>query len=191
MNGVESLLMIGGISLNIFATMEFQGSLVAKIQKKCLAAFCFLVCIWQTAAFFCGNLLAVFLLQKGRIAEREQMIGTGIAVLICAGMGVHLLLKAIRTEKLSEHRENHFNIGRISHEMAGTGTYTLLAGIAFGFVESNRPFCLIIIICLSVVAVIAGTYTGYHFGYVQRRKIYGVGTVLFWIVGIDFLLRMM
>lgn len=34
MNALENLLIIAGISLDIFAAMECQGSLVAKIDKK-------------------------------------------------------------------------------------------------------------------------------------------------------------
>ena len=34
MNWMENLLIIAGVSLDIFAAMECQGSLVAKINKK-------------------------------------------------------------------------------------------------------------------------------------------------------------
>ena len=56
MNWVERLLIIGGVSLDVFAAMEREGSLVAKIEKKGLLSVCFLVCAWQAAALYAGNL---------------------------------------------------------------------------------------------------------------------------------------
>jgi hypothetical protein len=42
MNALENLLIIAGISLDIFAAMECQGSLIAKIDKKQLGKLCIL-----------------------------------------------------------------------------------------------------------------------------------------------------
>lgn len=51
MNWIENLLILVGISLDIFAGMECQGSLVAKIDKKHLTLVCFSQCViirvWQ------------------------------------------------------------------------------------------------------------------------------------------------
>ncbi len=187
MQWLESLLIIGGVSLDIFATMECQGSVVAKIEKKGLAFISCLVCIWQLTAFSAGSFLASFFLQSEEIAEKEQSIGNGIAVIIYVGLGIHLIMKAVRNEKINEHREESFNRKSIWNGMVGVGGYTLLAGIAFGFAESGRLFCMTAIVILSVLAVIAGTYTGYHYGFAPRRKAYGIGGVLLWIAGIESL----
>ena len=58
MNWIENLLILVGISLDIFAGMECQGSLVAKIDKKHLTLVCGLIAIWQLAALYIGNVLA-------------------------------------------------------------------------------------------------------------------------------------
>ena len=47
MNALENLLIIAGISLDIFAAMECQGSLVAKIDKKQLVKLC--ACLLYTS----------------------------------------------------------------------------------------------------------------------------------------------
>ena len=57
MNWIENLLILVGISLDIFAGMECQGSLVAKIDKKHLTLVCGLIVIWQLAALYIGNVL--------------------------------------------------------------------------------------------------------------------------------------
>ena len=58
MNALENLLIIAGISLDIFAAMECQGSLVAKIDKKQLVKLCALIAAWQMAALFVGSYLS-------------------------------------------------------------------------------------------------------------------------------------
>ena len=45
---------------------------------------------------------------------------------------------------------------------AVTSIYTLLAGIAFGFLGTNVALMLIIIVCMTIAFVVLGVYTGYH-----------------------------
>ena len=46
MNWIENVLIIAGVSLDIFAAMECQGALVAKVDKKQLSVICAL--IWRS-----------------------------------------------------------------------------------------------------------------------------------------------
>ena len=61
--------------------------------------------------------------------------------------------------------------------------------MAFGFVESELVFDLIAIVCCSLLAVIAGIYTGYHFGFEQKRKAYAAGAALLFFAGADIIVR--
>lgn len=187
MNWIEQLLIVAGVSLDIFATMECQGSVVAKIKKTALIKVSLLVCIWQTLIFSAGHLFSVFLLQKYRITLEEQVVGTGTAILIYIGLGIHLIIKAVRNETFNERREENFNNRRIAVGILGTGIYTLLSGIAFGFLESRMIFSLFGIAVCSVLSVIMGTYTGYHYGFAQRKKVYEIGAALLWFAGADII----
>ena len=64
MDWPENLLILLGISLDIFAGMECKGSLLAKIEKKQLVLACAVVSVWQAAALFAGNFLSTLLLKK-------------------------------------------------------------------------------------------------------------------------------
>ena len=86
MNWIENLLILVGISLDIFAGMECQGSLVAKIDKKHLTLVCGLIAIWQLAALYIGNVLAG-LLYINDLARNERFIGTVIAAVIFFCLG--------------------------------------------------------------------------------------------------------
>ena len=50
MNWIENVLIIAGVSLDIFAAMECQGALVAKVDKKQLSVICALIAVWQLCA---------------------------------------------------------------------------------------------------------------------------------------------
>ena len=58
MNWVENLLIVAGISLDIFGAMECQGSLVNKVNKKLLSGICVLMAVCQLIALFLGHFLS-------------------------------------------------------------------------------------------------------------------------------------
>ena len=58
MNWIENVLIIAGVSLDIFAAMECQGALVAKVDKKQLSVICALIAVWQLCALALGNYLS-------------------------------------------------------------------------------------------------------------------------------------
>ena len=93
MNALENLLIIAGISLDIFAAMECQGSLVAKIDKKQLVKLCALIAAWQMAALFVGSYLSG-LLYRNTITHNEKVTGFVIAAAIFFCLGVRLVAKA-------------------------------------------------------------------------------------------------
>ena len=189
MNWIENLLIIAGISLDIFASMECHGSLVAKIEKKQLLFLGLLVSLWQLAALYIGSFLSGLLVQKDGIAANEQLIGGVLAAAIFIGLGIRLVAKAIKNERIQEHRQDGIVIRKVCYMLATAGIYTVLAGVAFGFVESELVFDLIAIVCCSLLAVIAGIYTGYHFGFEQKRKAYAAGAALLFFAGADIIVR--
>lgn len=90
---------------------------------------------------------------------------------------------------MNEHREENLGFKRFWRMAAVTSIYTLLTGIAFGFLGTNLTVILIMIVCLTIAVVIMGTYTGYHFGFEHKTKAYIGGTILLWIAGFDVVFR--
>lgn len=188
MNWIENVLIIAGISLDIFGAMECQGSLVAKVDKKRLMLICGLVAAWQLAALALGNYLSILLYQN-ELARDEKFVGLVIAALIFFGLGTRLLVKAVKNERIHERREETLEWKRLFRIAAVTSVYTLLAGIAFGFLGAKLVVMLITIVGLTIAVVITGIYTGYHFGFVHKTKAYIGGALLLWIAGIDVIVR--
>lgn len=184
MNWIENVLIIAGISLDIFAAMECQGALVAKIDKKQLTMICMLVAAWQLAALAIGNFLSK-LLYRNEMAHDERFVGLVMAAVIFFGLGIRLIIKAVKNERVNERREDSLELKRFLEMAIATSLYTLLAGVAFGFLGTSLSVMLVTILCLTVAVVVMGMYTGYHFGFVHKTKAYIGGAVLLWIAGID------
>lgn len=188
MNWIENLLILAGISLDIFAAMECQGSLVAKIDKKQLTIICGLVAVWQLAALALGHYLSD-LLYRNDMSHDKNFIGLVIAATIFFALGVRLVVKAIKNERIQERREDSLELKRFLRMSVVTSVYSLLAGVAFGFLGTNVTLMLVIAACMTIAFVIMGMYTGYHFGFVHKTKAYIGGAVFLWIAGIDVIVR--
>ena len=72
---------------------------------------------------------------------------------------------------------------------AVTSIYTLLAGIAFGFLGTNVALMLIIIVCMTIAFVVLGVYTGYHLGFQHKTKSICRRSASALIAGIDVIVR--
>lgn len=188
MTWIEVLIIAVGISLDLFAAMEAQGSLVSKINKWHLSGICVLIAVWQLVSLGLGVFLSGLMYKLNQVPN-ETSIGEILAIVIYAGLGIRLVLKAIRDEQGEEHLELHLGLRRFVRVAAVTSIYTLLAGIAFGLLETNMVMVLTMIVAITVIVVIAGMYTGYHVGHMHRKKAYIAGTVIMWIAGIDVLIR--
>lgn len=186
MNWMENLLIVAGVSLDIFAAMECQGSLVAKINKKNLTVICGIVALAQLITLYLGHFLPS-LFCRYRSVPDEKLLGQIISMVIFMILGIRLMVKAIRNEHVEEHLEHHLGIRRFVRMACISGIYTLLTGIAFGFLETNVLMILIMIVVCTVAFVIGGIYTGYRVGYEAKTKVYIVGALLLWVAGLDVL----
>lgn len=188
MGWIENLLIIAGTSLDIFAAMECQGSLVSKVNKRQLTLICGVGAIWQLVVLFVGYFLSDFICRKNPTSN-EALLGEIVSSAIFFCLGVRLVFKAIRNERVDEHLIQKFDARRMVHIAGATCFYTLLAGIAFGFLETNLIAVLVMMVLVTVLCIISGIYTGYHFGFEQKTKAYVVGAIFLWAAGIDVLFR--
>lgn len=169
MNWIEMILIIAGVSLDIFAAMECQGALVAKVDKKQLSVICALIAVWQLCALALGNYLSG-LLYRNELAHDENFVGLVIAAVIFFGLGHPSDCEGNQERMGQERREESLDVKKFLRMTAVTSIYTLLAGIAFGFLGTNVALMLIIIVCMTIAFVVLGVYTGYSSGISAQDK---------------------
>ena len=76
MNWMENLLIVAGVSLDIFAAMECQGSLVAKINKKNLTVICGIVALADLVLPRVGEVSRCGMLAKYDDVSFAKSLGT-------------------------------------------------------------------------------------------------------------------
>lgn len=188
MSLIEIVLITIGASLDIFATAECQGAVVAKLEKKQLAVSVMLVAVWQTAALLIGSIL-VTLLNRYDVKSGEAFIGEILSVLIFLGLGLRMFVKAWKNERILEKREDQLNLKKIFLAIARGTVFTILTGIAFGFLAADLRLVLSMVICVTIAMVLVGLYTGYRLGFEQKSKAYIAGGALLTAAGIDVIIR--
>ena len=188
MNWLEDLLIVAGISLDIFAAMECQGSLVARIDKIHLSLISILTAVIQLLALYFGHFLSHLYCLKFPKTD-ELILGQMIAMLIFLGLGVRLIVKAIRNEHVEEHLEKSLGTRRFVRMAVVSSIYTVMAGIAFGFLGTSLAAILIMIVVFTVVVVAGGMYTGYRLGFTFKTTVYVAGGVLLLVAAADVLIR--
>ena len=188
MGWIEKLLIVAGASLDIFAAMECQGSLISKVSKKQLSIICVLIAVFQLVSMYIGYFLSTLVIKKNPVSD-EALLGEILSIAILFCLGIRLSIKAVKNERIEERLQAEISIKRTTRIAALTSGYTILAGIAFGFLNTGLFAILVMVTVLTVVCIIAGVYTGYHFGFEHKTKVYVLGALLFWIAGIDIIIR--
>lgn len=188
MGWIEKLLIVAGASLDIFAAMECQGSLISRVSKKQLSIICVLIAVFQLVSMYIGYFLSTLVIKKNPVSD-EALLGEILSIAILFCLGIRLSIKAVKNERIEERLQAEISIKRTLRIAALTSGYTILAGIAFGFLNTGLFAILVMVTVLTVVCIIAGVYTGYHFGFEQKTKVYVLGALLFWIAGIDIIIR--
>lgn len=189
MNLVELFVITIGISLDIFATVECEGAMLAKINKLHLLQICLAAVLCQSVALFLGHLGAI-MLSRYDMQENLPLTACTLAAAIFIVLGIRLIIKAWKNEAIQEHLSVE-GMGRKDclRLMILAAVYTILTGVALGLLQTSIYRMLILIICVTVFAVVMGLYTGYCFGYEQKTKAYAVGGSLLILGGVDVIVR--
>ncbi len=188
MNWIENILIIAGISFDIFATMEIEGAMLADVKRKPLIIACALVTILQMGFFF-GGYITCYKVEEYGLLSDAQNVGYIVATVVFALLGARLLVKAIKREFVNEKRRDSIRVAEYIRIVTITSLYTLVAGCACGFVGTSVVMMALVILVCSVLVVIGGMYTGYHYGFELKTGAYVIGAILLWIAGAGILLQ--
>jgi putative Mn2+ efflux pump MntP len=188
MNWLENLLIIVGVLLDVFATMEIQGAMIAQIKKETLAIACSVVAAMELVFYFTGYFVCWGLASGGYIAN-PTYYGEAAAVIVLAILGVRLIVKAIKQEFIQERRKDTIRVLDYARFILVSNFYTAAAGCVCGLVGVTVWHLIVIIVVISVLMVIMGLYTGLHYGFENKTIAYVVGAVLLWGVSLELLLH--
>ena len=125
MNTLENILIIAGISLDVFASMEIQGAMLQKVNKKTLLVVSAIVSLLQLMFFF-GGYAAGYGIDRAGVWRNASWVGYILDTIIFALLGSRLIVKGIRREFVDETR-SVITVKQYAKIIAVTTVYTLFA----------------------------------------------------------------
>lgn len=188
MTWIENVMIIFGISFEVFAIMECKGSMVASIKKSWLAMIGVILSLLQLVMLGIGYIVSRLLINIVTSTD-EVVIGHILAIAIFALLGIRLIIKALKNDIINEKLEKKMELKKYILPLIVIGGYTIATGIAAGFCNTNPLNLGILVVIVTWIAAYTGMYTGYRAGFEQKIKAYIAGGALLIIVGIDMAIR--
>ena len=104
MTWLEYLLIFTGISVEIFAIMQREGAMIARIEWKALGIACAVITAIQLAFFFGGYQICNTLAEHDYLSDRMKD-GAIVASFVFVFLGIRMIYKSIKQLHVDEHRK--------------------------------------------------------------------------------------
>ncbi len=184
----EILMISVGLSLDVFAYALYKGAMMPEIRKITLVKICTIFTVWQMASLLLGNLLAsipVFKTPAGRAAVHWRIL----SVIIFVGLGFYMIIKSGKQKVIIERKDETVGEKQIAIWACITSIDAFLAGIGFGFLQTDFFFTTLSVGIVTLLSVVAGIFGGYWMGCQSKNKAVTLGGCILLIGGIELLLR--
>lgn len=186
---IEILIVVVGISLDVYAVVVCFGALLLRIDRHRLIRMCVIFCIWQVLALLGGwAIMKIPAVEKaaGKIANVWDLFG----VIVFVALGLLMLYKAWKNKPVDE-RLTDIKYGQVVGAAFFTSIDALIAGFGLSFMNVNIYYSMLLQLIVTVIMVILGLYTGYRLGYEGKRAAYNIGGVLLLLTAVNIIFRYM
>ena len=188
MSLLEIILISNGLTMDVFAYALSKGAMMSEIRKKNLLKICSIFTFWQVISMILGNLLTniPFTAKLGMDVGHDS---NTFSVLIFLGLGIYMIVKAIKEKPVEEKKDEIISAKQIIVWACITSIDAFIAGIGFGFLETDFLLLVFIIGITTIVMVIIGMYIGYWMGCQLRRTAVTIGGCILLFGAVEFIIR--
>lgn len=188
MSLLEIILISIGLTMDVFAYALLKGAMMSEIRKKNLLKICSIFTLWQVISMILGNLLTniPFTAKLGMDVGHNS---NTFSVLIFLGLGIYMIVKAIKEKPVEEKKEDVISIRQIVIWACITSIDSFIAGIGFGFLETDFLLLVLVIGIVTLVLVIIGMYIGYWMGCQFRRTAVTIGGCILLFGALELVIR--
>jgi putative Mn2+ efflux pump MntP len=141
----------------------------------------------QLLFFFGGYEICSVLAEHDFLSDRVKD-GSIVASFVFIFLGIRMVYKSFKKDYREEHRKE-IKVREYIKAIVVSNFYTFFAGCACGLLDTNAIFALSSIVIISIVMVVGGVFTGYRFGLESKTRAFYLGAVVFWIAGLDLIVR--
>lgn len=184
---MEAIVASIGLSFDVLAISICEGSKIADIDKKKLISMCIIFAVWQIIAMQLGILITCIPIFNYPDKELQTVwhILSGIIIL---GLGAYMLYQAFHSKEVEERR-SEIRLKNMNALATITSFDAFFAGISFGILDIQAVVTIMMLGIITVLFVVMGVYIGYHMGSIFKNRVYGIGSILLIVVGIEYLIR--
>ncbi len=188
MHGIEILLIVIGLSLDVFAYALYKGAMLSEINKRNIIKCCLIFSVWQVGGLLLGNLITLLPFLAVTQAAAKQIWRIAAAV-IFLGIGLYMIVRAGRKEEVVERKENRFRFRQLALWACITSVDAVFAGVGFAFLDTQLLLTALITALTTIAAVLVGILCGYRLGCGVKNRAVAVGGCILLIAALDVAIR--
>ena len=174
--------------MDVFAYALLKGAMMSEIRKKNLLMICSIFTLGQVISMMLGNLSTNIPLAAKLGIEAGHSLNA-FSVLIFLGLGIYMIVKAIKEKPVEEKKEDVISIRQIVIWACITSIDSFIAGIGFGFLETDFLLMVFVIGIVTLALVMIGMYIGYWMGCQFRRTAVTIGGCILLFGAIELVIR--
>ncbi|HOO27243.1 MAG TPA: manganese efflux pump [Lachnospiraceae bacterium] len=188
MHVIEIVLIVIGLSLDVFAYALYKGAMLSKIDKGNVAKCCLIFSVWQVGGLLLGNLITLipFFTASHEAAKHLWRI---CAAVIFLAIGLYMIIKGAKKEEIIERKENQFRFGQLAVWACITSIDAVFAGIGFAFLDTQLLVTAFVTALTTIAVVIVGILCGYRLGCGVKNRAIAVGGCILLVAAFDIAIR--
>lgn len=188
MSIAEILLVIAGLSINVFLISQKDGALIRRIRPGSLLMLCVFFFVFESLSMFAGFRLTRITFFRNSSSTDLKKFCYFCAVVLLLIIAAYMLFKAFTEQEIDEHL-TEISVTRTIFQAIGVAVFAFICGIGWGFIGHNIYLATGVLVAATVIAVFSGTYMGYRDGCRYRKGFFTVGGSCLLFVGVEILVR--
>lgn len=183
----EILLIAVGLSLDVLAYGLYKGAMMPEVRRTTMMKLCIIFSVWQTISILAGCLV-------GTIPKVTETAGGAVRWQYCSaaifwGLGIYMIGKARRRSRIVERKEEKIRVRQIVIVASITSVDAFIAGIGFGFLQTDIMAIVATVAAATCVSMAAGVCGGYWLGCQFKNRVVALGGCILVLGGLELLIR--
>lgn len=190
MDFLQMILVVIGLSLDVFAYGLYKGAMVSRIHKINLLKMVGIFSGFQMGMLLIGAIITMIPAIHPDYNSANRLWEMAAAVLFF-GLGIWMILRSFnkKYKKIEEQVNDTFDYKMIIFWSFMTSLDALIAGFGFGLLSMELWITIITLGIVTAVSVIAGVCAGYLLGCGPMNRFIGAGGGIVIVGGIDILIH--
>lgn len=190
MDFLQILLVVVGLSLDVFAYGLYKGAMISRIHKANLLKMIGIFSGFQMGMMLVGAIITMIPAIHPDYTSANRLWEMAAAVLFF-GLGIWMILRSFnkKYKKIEEQVNDNFDYKMIVFWAFMTSLDALIAGFGFGLLSAQLWVTILTLGIVTAASVIVGVLAGYLLGCGPMNRFIAAGGGIVIIGGIDILVH--